>query len=61
MLREDGLMPFSGMWLSTMILIPFGIFLTWKAMQDSNLFNSEFYYRALRKLKLSRFLKEKVK
>lgn len=61
LVKEDVLMPFSGMWLSTMILIPFGIFLTWKAMQDSNLFNSEFYYRALRKLKLSRFLKEKVK
>ncbi len=61
LVKEDILKPFGGMWLSTMILIPIGIFLTWKAMQDSNLFNAEFYYRFMRKLKLNRFLKEKVK
>jgi lipopolysaccharide export system permease protein len=33
------------MWLSTGILIPIGIFLTYKAMTDSQLFNQEFYYR----------------
>ncbi len=59
MVREDVLLPYSGMWLSTSILIPVGIFLTYKAMQDSNLFNAEFYYRILRRLHLSRFLKEK--
>lgn len=61
MVREDILKPFAGMWLSTMILVPVGFFLTWKAMQDSNLFNAEFYYRMLRKLRLSRFMKEKIK
>lgn len=59
MVRENVLLPYSGMWLSTAILIPVGIFLTYKAMQDSNLFNAEFYYRILRRLHLSRFLKEK--
>ena len=59
LVKEDAMQPMAGMWLSTAILIPIGIFLTWKAMQDSNLFNAEFYYRTLRKLKLSRFLKEK--
>lgn len=59
MVREDVLKPYSGMWLSTVILIPVGLFLTYKAMQDSNLFNAEFYYRILRRLHLSRFLKEK--
>ena len=42
---------FSGMWLSTGILIPISIFLTYKAMQDSQLFNQEYYYRYLRKLR----------
>ena len=59
LVKEDAMQPMAGMWLSTAILIPIGIFLTWKAMQDSNLFNAEFYYRTLRKLKLNRFLKEK--
>jgi lipopolysaccharide export system permease protein len=34
-----------GMWLSTILLVPVGIFLTIKAMRDSQLFNKEFYYR----------------
>ena len=36
---------FTGMWLSTMVLIPIGIFLTMKAMKDSQLFNREVYSR----------------
>ena len=36
---------FVGMWLSTLVLIPIGIFLTYKAMGDSQLFNQEAYYR----------------
>ena len=35
----------SGMWLSTMVLVPFGLFLTYKALHDSQLFNREFYFR----------------
>lgn len=37
--------PSAGMWLSTMVLIPIGIFLTTKAMKDSQLFNKEVYSR----------------
>jgi len=37
--------PFVGMWLSTFILVPIGIFLTYKALRDSQLFNKEFYFR----------------
>lgn len=59
MVKEDVLLPYAGMWLSTFILIPIGMFLTFKAMQDSQIFNAEFYYRLLRTLKLNRFLKEK--
>ncbi len=43
-----------GMWLSTIFLIPIGIFLTSKAMHDSQLFNKEFYHRAFKRVK--RFL-----
>jgi len=42
-----------GMWLSSMILIPIGLFLTYKAMRDSQLFNQEFYYRILQPIKVT--------
>ena len=42
---------FSGMWLSTMVLIPIGAFLTIKAMRDSQLFNQEAYYRLFRSIR----------
>jgi lipopolysaccharide export system permease protein len=37
--------PFVGMWLAILVLTPVGVFLTYKAMHDSALFNKEFYYR----------------
>ena len=42
---------FVGMWLSALALAPIGIFLTYKAMHDSQLFNKEFYFRLFRKRK----------
>ncbi|MBS1627534.1 MAG: LptF/LptG family permease [Bacteroidetes bacterium] len=42
---------FVGMWLSTLVLIPVGIFLIYKAMRDSQLFNQEFYFRLFRSIK----------
>jgi lipopolysaccharide export system permease protein len=49
--REGSLSPFAGMWLSTFVLLPIGLFLTYKAMRDSQLFNKEFYFRFARNLK----------
>lgn len=49
--REGSLTPFTGMWLSTFILLPIGLFFTYSAMRDSQLFNKEFYFRMTRKLK----------
>lgn len=46
------LSPFTGMWMSSAVLIPVGIFLTYKAMKDSQLFNQEYYYRSLKKLQI---------
>ncbi len=43
--KEDTMSPFTGMWLATFILLPIGLFLTYKAMRDSHLFNKEFYHR----------------
>ena len=50
--------PFTGMWLSTLVLIPIGGFLTSKAMKDSQLFNQEFYFRFFKNVR-SRILKKK--
>ena len=48
---ENTLTPFSGMWLATFLLVPVGIFLTYKAMRDSQLFNKEWYYRIFHLIK----------
>jgi lipopolysaccharide export system permease protein len=46
--KEGAMSPFMGMWLSTFVLVPLGIFLTYKALKDSQLFNKEFYFRLRR-------------
>ncbi len=48
--EEGQLSPFMGMWLSIFILTPLGIFLTYKAMRDSALFNIEAYLIPLKNL-----------
>ncbi len=52
MAEIDVLSTFSGMWLSTFILLPIGIFLTLKASNDSPIFNLDFYLRKLRPAKV---------
>ncbi|HVB02755.1 MAG TPA: LptF/LptG family permease [Chitinophagaceae bacterium] len=42
---KDVLTAFGGMWLSTFVLIPIACFLVYQALNDSQLFNKEFYYR----------------
>ncbi|MBC8033848.1 MAG: LptF/LptG family permease, partial [Chitinophagaceae bacterium] len=51
LVREGILKPIGGMWAATIILLPVGFFLTFKAMRDSNLLNAELYTRLLSKLK----------
>lgn len=46
--KENTLTPFTGMWLATFVLVPIGLFLTYKAMRDSQLFNKEVYRKAAR-------------
>ncbi len=59
--KEEIATPFTGMWLAVLVIIPVGIFLTYKAMHDSQLFNKEFYVRAFKNVKhfFSTFKKEK--
>ena len=49
--KEDKMTVITGMWLSTLILVPLGIFLTYKAMHDSQLLNKEFYTRIRKKVR----------
>ncbi len=47
--KESILSPFTGMWIASFILLPIGIFLTYKATTDSALMNTESYTEAYNK------------
>lgn len=50
-LARDGVwVVWQGMWLSSMVLFPLGVFLTYKAMNDSALFNTEAYGNFFRRI-----------
>jgi lipopolysaccharide export system permease protein len=49
--REGVVSCFTGMWLSSFVLFPIGLFLTIKAMRDSQLFNNEAYFRFFKKVR----------
>ena len=61
------LTPANGLWLATYVLTPMGLFLVYKALHDSQLFNKEFYFRLTRKMRpyiarlSKKFRKEKEK
>jgi lipopolysaccharide export system permease protein len=48
--ENNMLTAFSGMWLSTFILLPVGLFLTLKATNDSKIYSTDYYSKAFRKL-----------
>jgi lipopolysaccharide export system permease protein len=48
--KQGILTPLVGTWLPVIVLTPVGIFLTYKATHDSQLFNKEFYYRFFRNI-----------
>ncbi len=49
LVRQQTLTPMTGMWLPVIVLFPIGVFLTYKATQDSQLFNKESYYIFLKR------------
>ncbi|PWT78351.1 MAG: YjgP/YjgQ family permease [Bacteroidetes bacterium] len=57
--KEEVMMPIAGMWMATYVLVPIGLFLTYKALHDSQLFNKEFYYRVFRQLRLANLSRKK--
>jgi lipopolysaccharide export system permease protein len=63
LVKENVLQPIPGMWLATFVLTPIGLFLTSKAMRDSDLFNQEFYFRTIKKVApyLQRFIPKSKK
>jgi lipopolysaccharide export system permease protein len=59
--KEDVLQPAAGMWLATAVLLPIGFFLIYKALNDSQLFNKELYFRIFRTVKKLIVRKKQVK
>jgi lipopolysaccharide export system permease protein len=55
--RESVLTPFVGMWTSSFIIVPLGVFLTYKASTDSVIMNIETYFGFFKKI--GAFLKKK--
>ncbi|QOR76414.1 MAG: LptF/LptG family permease [Thermoflavifilum sp.] len=51
--RNGVVAPWLGMWLATMVLVPIAVFLVYKALNDSQLFNKEFYYRLGKQIRTS--------
>lgn len=50
-MARDGRWPvLAGMWLSTAILLPVGAYVTWKAMNDSSVFDKDRYVRWFRRV-----------
>ncbi len=49
--RDSALSPVFGMWLSSAILLPIGIWLTYKSMTDSSLMDMETYHLFFRRLR----------
>lgn len=50
MAREAVWPVWQGMWLSSLVLLPIGIFLTWKAATDSGLFRTEVWFNIYNKM-----------
>jgi lipopolysaccharide export system permease protein len=48
--KEETLHAYQGMWMATIILLPMGIFLTYKATSDSNLFDADAYTKAIKNM-----------
>lgn len=51
MAKEGAISVFVGMWLSSFVLLPIAVYLTYKATNDSNLFNMDWYRVQIDRLK----------
>lgn len=57
--REDVWQMFTGMWFSTLVFLPVGIWLTYKAGTDSSVMSADTYLKIFNKLKPSNWLRNK--
>ena len=61
--RDGAVTPFSGVFFSSYVLFPTGLYLTWKAINDSAIFNMDAIKSGFRKIKtkiMSIFKKERI-
>lgn len=56
--KQNEIEPKVGMWIATTVLLPVGLFLTFKASSDSSLLDLEFYNKAVDQLKVKIGLKK---
>jgi lipopolysaccharide export system permease protein len=49
--KQDEIEPKIGMWVATLVLLPVGLFLTYKATTDSSLLDMEFYQKSIQQIK----------
>lgn len=49
MAKEMVILPYQGMWMSIALLMPLGIFFTYKATTDSSMFNMDAYFGTIKK------------
>lgn len=59
--REDVWDMFGGMWFSSFVFLPVGIWLSYKAATDSAVMSADTYIKWLNKIGLNRFFNKKVK
>jgi lipopolysaccharide export system permease protein len=57
--REGYWSSFMGMWVSSFILLPLGIFLTYKATTDSVILNIDTYFAFFKKINIFKKIKQK--
>jgi len=63
MVKEGLWLSYQGMWLSSFVLLPIGIFLTYKAVIDASILNTEQYVKiwTLIKSKFNAIINRKIK
>ena len=57
--RELAISPFIGMWISTIVILPLGIILTYKATTDSSILNIDSYINFFKKINPIKFFSKK--
>ncbi len=51
LVKQEVLLPIPGMWMAIYVLSAIGLFLVYKALHDSQLFNKEFYFRTMKRFR----------